>query len=125
LRAACGDLAPDNRAAAAATPAALAEDGLMRVGEVPIYAGDALVRRAGALQATPDHVTAGVRLAPAVAARLGLEDGVSVSVAQGEHRVTLPLRVDANIADGAAWIPAGVPGSSRGPACGPVTIDKA
>jgi NADH-quinone oxidoreductase subunit G len=125
LRAACADLAPDNRAAAEATPAALTENGLMRVGEVPIYAGDALVRRAGALQATPDHVAAGVRLAPAVAASLGLEDGSNVSVAQGDLRVTLPLRVDANIADGAAWIPAGVPGSSRGPACGPVTIDKA
>jgi len=125
LRAACNGVVPDNVAAAEATPAASAIDGLIRIGEVPIYASDALVRRASALQATPDHVDACVRLAPAVAARLGLDDGTEVSVTQGDATTTLPLAIDSSIADGAAWIPAGVPGSSRGPACGPVTIDKA
>jgi NADH-quinone oxidoreductase subunit G len=66
-----------------------------------------------------------VRLAPADAERLGVAAAGTVAVSQGEQRVTLPLVVDARVAAGSAWIPAGVPGSSRGPACGPVTIDKA
>ncbi len=125
LRAACNGATPDNGAAAEAVPAASAMDGLIRVGEVPIYASDALVRRASALQSTPDHVDASVRLAPAVAMTLGLDDGARVSVTQGDSQITLPLVVDASVAEGTAWIPAGVPGSSRGPAFGPVTIDKA
>jgi NADH-quinone oxidoreductase subunit G len=125
LRAACDGVTPDNGAAAEAVPEASDMDGLIRVGEVPIYASDALVRRAGALQSTPDHVDASVRLAPAVAQTLGLDDGARVSVTQGDTQITLPLVVDASVAEGTAWIPAGVPGSSRGPAFGPVTIDKA
>ncbi len=125
LRAACAGLAPDNAAAAVGTPAAAALGDLVRVGEVPIYAGDALVRRAAALQSTADHVEACVRLAPADVARLGLDGAASVGVVQGAERVVLPLVVDPRVAAGSAWIPAAVPGSSRGPACGPVTIDKA
>ncbi len=125
LVAACADLAPDNAAAMQTDAVAAQLEGLLRVGEVPIYASDAVVRRAAALQATDDHVDACVRLAPGDAARLGLETAERVTVAQGEHRVTLPLVVDGRVAEGGAWIPAGVPGSSRGPACGPVTIDKA
>jgi NADH-quinone oxidoreductase subunit G len=125
LRAACVELTPDNAAPAESASATPALDGLLRVGEVPIYAGDAVVRRAAALQATDDHVEACVHIAPGDAARLGVADATSVTVTQGGQRVTLPLVVDARVAEGGAWIPAGVPGSSRGPACGPVTIDKA
>ncbi|HEY5790739.1 MAG TPA: NADH-quinone oxidoreductase subunit NuoG, partial [Gammaproteobacteria bacterium] len=72
LRAACGELTADNAPASEVKPAPVRlPDGLLRVGEVPIYAGDALVRRAQALQRTPDAVTACIRLAPADAARLG------------------------------------------------------
>ena len=125
LRAACAGVAPDNTAPADATPATAALDGLVRVGEVPIYAGDALVRRASALQATPEHVAPGVRLAPATAERLGLAGAATVTVTQGAQSATLPLLLDPRVADGAAVIPAGVAGCSLGPACGPVTIDKA
>ncbi len=125
LRAACADLAPDNAAPSAPTPTQPVLDGLVRVGEVPIYACDAVVRRAAALQATDDHVEACVHLAPADAEQLGLNGVAQVSVTQGDLHLTLPLSVDARVAPGSVWIPAGVPGSSRGPACGPVTIDKA
>ena len=125
LRAACDGVAPDNAAPAEVAPADATLDGLVRLGEVPIYATDPTVRRSGALQATVDHVDARVGLAPADAERLGLEDGARVTVTQGGNSTTLPLAVDGRLAPGTAWIPAGVPGSSRGPACGPVTIDKA
>ena len=125
LRTACAGLEPDNAAPTTATPETPTLDGLLRVGEVPIYAGDAVVRRATALQATDDHVDACVRLAPEDASRLGVEGADRVAVTQGGSQVTLPLVVDPCVAVGSAWIPAGVPGSSRGPACGPVTIDKA
>jgi len=126
LYAACAELTPDNAATAEIKPnPEPTTDGLYRVGEVPIYAGDALLRRAAALQQTPDHVTAGIRLAPADAERLGLADGDRAVAVQGASRVELPLSVDASLAVGAVWIPAGVSGSSRGPACGPVTIEKA
>jgi NADH-quinone oxidoreductase subunit G len=128
VRAACADLTPDNAPAIEPAPgetSAAVNGALWRVGEVPAYAGDPLVRRAAALQRTPDAVAACIRLAPADAERLGLA-GVATAVAvQGDSRVTLPLEIDARVAVGSAWIPAGVAGTCDGPACGPVHVEKA
>ncbi len=82
--------------------------GLVRVAEVPIYAVDAVVRRSEALQATPLAATAFVGLNPADAVRLNLEAGASVVVSDGRVQLELPLAINASIAVGTAWIPAGL-----------------
>ena len=87
-------------------------EGLVRVGDVPIYAADPLVRRASALQHTPDATQGCVRLNPAEAERAGVADASEVRVTQGEATVTLPLEIDPAVPDGCVRIPAGVPGSA-------------
>jgi NADH-quinone oxidoreductase subunit G len=82
--------------------------GLLRVAEVPIYAVDAVVRRSEALQNTPLAVTAFVGLHPGDVERLKLAAGDTVQVSDGRVRVELPLAVNAAIAPGTAWIPAGL-----------------
>jgi NADH-quinone oxidoreductase subunit G len=100
--------------------------GLTRVGEVPIYAVDALVRRATALQQTPDSHSAAAHINAKLAKRLGLADATEVVAKQGGAAATLPLVIDARVPDGAVLVPAGVPGTEvLGPAFGPIELERA
>jgi NADH-quinone oxidoreductase subunit G len=89
--------------------ASIAATGLERVADVPIYATDAIVRRAPALQHTVDGRPPVVSLAPSLWADLGLvDDGTaSVRVTQGSGSVVLPARIDATLAPTAVRVPAG------------------
>lgn len=86
-------------------------EGLVRIAEVPLYAADNLVRRAGALQQTTDAGRAEAVICSAQAGRLGLADGARVLVSDGDEQVSLPLRVDERVPDAAVLIPQGVPGT--------------
>jgi NADH-quinone oxidoreductase subunit G len=76
--------------------------GLTRLATWPIYRGDAVLRRAAALNAHPLNRPAAVRLHPDEAQRLGLADAALVSVADTQ----LPVVLDAAVPQGAAWIEA-------------------
>ncbi len=78
---------------------------LGRVGDVPIYAGDPLVRRSPALQATTHAEPPAARLHPATADKLGLSAGAEVDVEQDEGSARLRVEVDARVAPGALWLP--------------------
>jgi NADH-quinone oxidoreductase subunit G len=90
------------RARNAAAPAN--GQGLERIVTTPIYRGDAVLRRAPALNAHP--LTRGPRVAlhPDDAKALGLADGAMAQVGGGAGTATLPVAVDARVARGAAWI---------------------
>jgi NADH-quinone oxidoreductase subunit G len=90
-------------AAAAPLPAA----GIERIADVPIYAGDALVRHAAALQTTADARPPIAGLPSALWAQLGLKPGASVRVSQGAAQALLPARLDPTLAPGVVRIPAG------------------
>jgi len=109
---ACTELAPDNalQANPADRPVLTGNGGLERAGGVPIYAGDALVRRAQALQQTPDAWNAGLRIHPQVAGQLGLESGGSVKVAQGDGSAILTVELDERVPAGCVWLPNAIPG---------------
>jgi len=81
--------------------------GLQRVADVPIYATDALVRRAPALQQTADARPPQVGVNAALWAELGLQPGDRVRVRQGEASTVLPVRVEPTLAWGCARVPAG------------------
>ena len=66
--------------------------GLQRLADVPIYATDALVRRAESLQLTTDALAPQAGLAPGLWAALGLKAGERVRVSQGAGSVVLPAR---------------------------------
>jgi NADH-quinone oxidoreductase subunit G len=97
---------------------------LMRVGNVPIYAVDQLVRAAPSLQRTP--LADGFRLSlhPEQAAKLGLADGDRAEVSQGSRRARVDVRLDDHIAIGCGRIPAAVIGSEQlGPQIGPMRVE--
>jgi len=78
--------------------------GLQRVDYLPMYAVDSMVRRATALQKTPDADVASVSLNPADASRLGLSDGDKAVVLQGDEDADMDVVVTDSIAEGSALI---------------------
>ena len=76
----------------AAAPAVREE--LQRIGEVSIYAADAIVRRAPSLQQTRDAAPPIATLHPATADRLGLREGDAVRVVQGAGEAVVPCGLD-------------------------------
>ncbi|MFP4209476.1 MAG: NADH-quinone oxidoreductase subunit NuoG [Wenzhouxiangella sp.] len=103
-------------------PAAAGE--LFRIGDVPMFAGDGLVRRSRPLQQTRHAESPRVRLHPATAQRLGLDAARRVRVHQGDGAAEFELVIDADIAVDALWLPSSLPEvAALGPACGPVTVE--
>jgi NADH-quinone oxidoreductase subunit G len=130
LKALCEGVEPDN------APLGVIELGfappaeLMRVGNVPIYAVDALARHAPALQRTPLGEVLAVYLHPEQAAKLGLAAGDRVRVLQpaavGEGTATAQVVLDDRLAMGCARVPAAVDGSEAlGPQIGPLHLGAA
>lgn len=72
-----------------------AASGLERIADVPIYATDAIVRRAESLQQTSDAQSPKVWLSASAAQLLGLHAGDTVLVKQGAGSVMLPCAIDA------------------------------
>ncbi len=126
-RGAAADLQPDNKVTAdAKTERRLQGVGLTRVGDVPIYAIDAMVRRASALQQTADAIAPALRINPAEAAKAGVAQGDEVTLVQDGNRALLSVEIDPGVADGCVRVCAGLDGSgSLGGQFGEVTLEKA
>ena len=86
--------------------------GLLRIADVPIYAVDAMVRRAAPLQATRDADVAQLRVNAATLEKAGLAGAAEAKVRQGGNELVLPLQVDERIPDNAVYLPAGLPESA-------------
>ena len=116
----------DNSSTTAITLTAQPE-GLQRVADVPIYAADALVRRASALQLTADARTAPAACLPtSLWQQLGLQAGDKVCVGQGAASAVLPARLDATLAANAVRVPAGLADTAGlGAMFGMLTVEKA
>lgn len=108
------------------TPHALGK--LSRIGEIPLYAIDSLVRHALPLQqaqAIIEGEVASVRLHPETAKQLGIEEGSVVKVKQAAAVVELAVLLDARVATEAAWIAGGIPATRQlGELFGEVEISK-
>jgi NADH-quinone oxidoreductase subunit G len=107
LKAACGE---PTSAPAAWHPSEISTvaSGLVRIAEVPIYAVDAMVRRAAPLQATADADLWQIRINSATAETSGLSSAVEAKLTQGEGEVVLPLLIDDRLPDNAVYLPAGI-----------------
>ncbi len=84
---------------------------LSRIGEIPLYAGDNVQRRAKALQATQDIIqenAVGIRVHPEIANTLQVNETEIVTAVQGNHRVKLPLFIDERVPIGAAYVAGGI-----------------
>ena len=90
------------------------QTGIERVGEVPIYAADALVRRAPSLQKSADAKNAKFAFfASDVFAQLSLVDGGDVNIQQGDATVMLTAKCDANLAAGCIRVAVAIASNTR------------
>ena len=126
LRGFCDGLKPSNRPRGDLKVAPRgAADGLARIGNLPIYAVDALVRRAPALQSTADAGEFGAFMSSAEAAAMGLAEGDTVELGQNGAAARARVGLDDAIPAGCVRIPAGVAGSETlGDQIGPVSVSK-
>jgi len=98
---------------------------LERIASTPIYRGDAVLRRAPALNAHP--LTTGPRavLNPRDAARLGLREGAMLKLGDGAGTGALPLVLSPRVAEGAAWVETGYAASAPLSRDGALTVTGA
>jgi NADH-quinone oxidoreductase subunit G len=107
-------------------PAATAPQGLQRVADVPLYASDAIVRRAASLQETADAKPPRAILSTALAQQLGVTDGASVRVKQGSGAVVLACEIDASLPENVVRVAAGHASTAAlGSMFGAVAVEKA
>ena len=97
----------DNAGPALPVSTAAAIPALERIADVPIYAADALVRRAESLQLTADARAPVASLPSALFAELGLKTGEPVRVSQGEQVLIITATEDPGLAPGVVRVPAG------------------
>jgi NADH-quinone oxidoreductase subunit G len=99
---------------------------LERIADVPIYFADPLVRRSPPLQKTRDALPPRARAHPATLSKLGLADGASIRVRQGEAQAVLTLSADAGIPEGCVRVAAAHPSTrSLGPMFGALALEPA
>ncbi len=99
-------LAPVSRLAASAASSAGLE-GLELAAVPAIYRGDAVLRRAAALQAHPLNTTPRITLNAADAGAAGLVEGAMAKVGTADGTATLPVFVDSRVGPGVVWIESG------------------
>ena len=100
-------LAPKAVAVAKGAAVAASGTGLEVAASAAIYRVDGMIRRCDALQAHPLNVGPFAALHPADATRLGLAEGVMAKCATTAGTATLPVRLDARVAQGSVWVEAG------------------
>jgi NADH-quinone oxidoreductase subunit G len=116
----------DNRSSALPSGVAPAAAGLERLADVPIYAADALVRRAESLQLTADARPPMASLPSALCAELGLQPGQPVRIQQGEQVLIVAATEDPGLAPGVVRVPAGhADTAALGPMFGPIQVTRA
>jgi len=104
---------------------AMGTAGMQRIGGVPMYASDAIVRRAPALQHTPDAWGDSLRMHPDTAAALAVEQGGSVRVTQGEGSAEMTVTIDDGVPNNCVWLPGAVAAAgSLGCSFGEVGVEK-
>ncbi|MBU1447461.1 MAG: NADH-quinone oxidoreductase subunit NuoG [Gammaproteobacteria bacterium] len=103
-----------------------AVNGLQRVADVPIYATDAIVRRAVSLQATTDAAQPKAWLRSSELSKLGVTAGAQVKVAQGQGSALLEVAVDDGLPEGVVRVAAGHPMTAMlGAMFGTITVERA
>ena len=99
---------------------------LQRIADVPINFADPLARRAPALQQTADSVAPTARISAQTLALLGVADGETVKVKQGQGEAVLVARADASVpVDCVRVAAAHVSTAALGAMFGPISVERA
>jgi len=98
---------------------------LSRIGPLPIYAIDNIVRRSAALQSTNDAIGAEMHINGKTLAGTKLNGAEQGMIIQGGSQVTLPIVIDDTVPENCVMVPVGVAGSEQLGSCyGPVELSK-
>ncbi|MGO9446493.1 MAG: NADH-quinone oxidoreductase subunit NuoG [Thiobacillaceae bacterium] len=99
---------------------------LQRIGEVPLYQSDAIVRHANSLQQARDSATPAVRMSGALMGRLGLQAGDIAAVRQTHSAINLKIEQDDAVPDNCVRVPAAHPMTAGlGPMFGEISVERA
>ncbi len=99
---------------------------LTRVGEVPMYQADAIVRRAASLHSTRAAALPNASMHSTLLARLGLADGAMVTVRQGDARAVVRALADDRLPDHCVRLAAAHPlTATLGAMLGEVSVERA
>ena len=100
-------------------------EGLQRIGEVPQYESDPIVRRSVPLQKTKYNVKPMARMCASQLAELGLADGDLVSVKQDKGSAVLTVKLDEHVAKGCVRVAAAHEDTiGLGDLMGDITVEK-
>jgi len=103
-----------------------AEEGLYRIGDVPVYSVDALCRRSQPLQKTIHADNDFIGLSAADAARLGLTEGSRARVSQGGMEGEFEVRISDRVPEGGAWLRSATCATRKlGHAFAPINVEVA
>jgi NADH-quinone oxidoreductase subunit G len=123
-----GDIAArlSNRTSVQITaPHAAAAGGLQRIGDVPMYSGDPLVRRSPPLQKTRHAQSPVAWVSPPLYQRLGLMSGDFLRVRQDRAEAIVPVGADERLPDDCIRLAAARPETATlGAMFGPVTAER-
>lgn len=101
------------------------EDAIQRIGEVPIYQTDPIVRRAQSLQATRDANSIAAWMPSELMERLGVSAGDQVSIKQGDESVQLQAACDEKLPANCIRIPCAHPRTFKlGALFGEISVEK-
>lgn len=73
------------------------DNNIQRIGEVPIYQADPVVRRAKSLQQTQDAADPLAWMHSELLGKLGVDSGETVKIKQGDHSIQLQAACDENL----------------------------
>jgi NADH-quinone oxidoreductase subunit G len=103
-----------------------ADHHLQRVGEIPLYNSDAIVRRAPALQRTRLSATPVAAMNAQQLTSLGIEDGAMVLVKQGSVSLRLTARRDDHVPTGCVRLPGAMAETAvLGDLYGEISVERA
>ncbi len=104
----------------------VADGGLRRIADVPIYFADPLVRRAISLQKTNDALPPSARMCAATLVQAGVSDGAQVRVSQGQGEALLTARIDETVPSGCVRVAAAhVSTAALGDMFGTINVERA
>jgi NADH-quinone oxidoreductase subunit G len=104
IKALCQSLQLNNAVTAQTPKTETVTAKLLRIGDAPIYAIDALVRRATALQKTSDAMQSAAHINSRQAQASGVAQAKKIKVVQADGYAYLPMVLNESIPDGCIWI---------------------
>ena len=115
LKGMCTELPAFSAAVTGEIKYALIEDEpqLQRVSSTNNYRSDAVVRRAAALQRTPEAEDSAVRMNSAELSKLGLNEASQLELRQGMHTASVEVVVDETVPAGCLYLPAATEASAQ------------